>query len=154
MTHNSRSSLVYLAALSLLLLAPTLSKTQAANSSASPENLTCSQAPCILPNVAVSQGGYEKDTNMIAANPVDPSHLLVMAEDYTCVDSRNSLFSSSDGGSTWSEPVPFDPARVAGEVEFRDVGFHYDEAGGPTLRDINFVAPAGSRVAIVELRIS
>jgi ATP-binding cassette, subfamily B, bacterial len=47
------------------------------------------------------------------------------------------------------DPVPFDPARAAGEVEFRDVGFHYDEAGGPTLRDINFVAPAGSRVAIV-----
>jgi len=48
-----------------------------------------------------------------------------------------------------AEPVPFDPARAAGEVEFRDVGFHYDEVGGPTLRDINFVAPAGSRVAIV-----
>ena len=48
-----------------------------------------------------------------------------------------------------ANPVPFDPARAAGEVEFRDVGFHYDEAGGPTLRDINFVAPAGSRVAIV-----
>jgi ATP-binding cassette subfamily B protein len=48
-----------------------------------------------------------------------------------------------------ADPVPFDPARAAGEVEFRNVGFHYDEAGGPTLRDINFVAPAGSRVAIV-----
>jgi len=48
-----------------------------------------------------------------------------------------------------ADPVPFDPARAAGEVEFRDVGFHYDEAGGPTLRNINFVAPAGSRVAIV-----
>jgi ATP-binding cassette subfamily B protein len=48
-----------------------------------------------------------------------------------------------------ANPVPFDPARAAGEVEFRNVGFHYDEAGGPTLRDINFVAPAGSRVAIV-----
>jgi ATP-binding cassette subfamily B protein len=48
-----------------------------------------------------------------------------------------------------ADPVPFDPARAAGEVEFRNVGFHYDETGGPTLRDINFVAPAGSRVAIV-----
>ena len=48
-----------------------------------------------------------------------------------------------------ADPVPFDPARAAGEVEFRNVGFHYDEAGGTTLRDINFVAPAGSRVAIV-----
>jgi ATP-binding cassette subfamily B protein len=48
-----------------------------------------------------------------------------------------------------ADPVPFDPARAAGEVEFRNVGFHYDESGGPTLSDINFVAPAGSRVAIV-----
>src|SRR5204863_4139967 len=48
-----------------------------------------------------------------------------------------------------ANPVPFDPARAAGEVEFRNVGFHYDETGGPTLRDINFIAPAGSRVAIV-----
>ena len=48
-----------------------------------------------------------------------------------------------------ANPVPFDPGRAAGEVEFRNVGFHYDETGGPTLRDINFVAPAGSRVAIV-----
>jgi ATP-binding cassette subfamily B protein len=48
-----------------------------------------------------------------------------------------------------ANPVPFDPARASGEVEFRDVGFHYDETGGPTLRGINFVAPAGSRVAIV-----
>jgi len=48
-----------------------------------------------------------------------------------------------------ADPVPFDPARAAGEVEFRNVGFQYDEAGGTTLRDINFVAPAGSRVAIV-----
>ena len=29
-----------------------------------------------------------------------------------------------------ADPVPFDPARAAGEVEFRNVGFHYDEAGG------------------------
>jgi ABC-type multidrug transport system, ATPase and permease components len=28
-------------------------------------------------------------------------------------------------------PVPFDPARAAGEVEFRNVGFHYDEPAAP-----------------------
>jgi ATP-binding cassette subfamily B protein len=48
-----------------------------------------------------------------------------------------------------ADPAPFDPSQAPGQVEFRDVGFSYDESGGPTLRDISFVAEAGRRVAIV-----
>jgi ATP-binding cassette, subfamily B, bacterial len=48
-----------------------------------------------------------------------------------------------------AEPAPFDPSQAPGQVEFRDVGFSYDEGGRPTLRDISFVAEAGRRVAIV-----
>src|SRR3954467_15500719 len=48
-----------------------------------------------------------------------------------------------------AEPVPFDPAHAPGRVEFRDVGFRYEDVGGPTLQDVSFVAPAGSRVAVV-----
>jgi ATP-binding cassette subfamily B protein len=48
-----------------------------------------------------------------------------------------------------AEPAPFDPRSAPGQVEFRDVGFRYEDVGGPTLQDISFVAPAGSRVAIV-----
>jgi ATP-binding cassette subfamily B protein len=48
-----------------------------------------------------------------------------------------------------ADPVPFDPAHAPGQVEFRDVGFRYEDVGRPTLQDISFVAPAGSRVAVV-----
>jgi ATP-binding cassette subfamily B protein len=48
-----------------------------------------------------------------------------------------------------AEPAPFDPSQAPGQVEFRNVGFSYDEGGRPTLRDISFVAEAGRRVAIV-----
>jgi ATP-binding cassette subfamily B protein len=48
-----------------------------------------------------------------------------------------------------AEPAPFDPRSAPGQVEFRDVGFRCEDVGGPTLQDISFVAPAGSRVAIV-----
>ena len=40
------------------------------------------------------------------------------------------------------------PARTAGRVEFRDVGFAYDP-GKPVLRDISFVAEPGQTVALV-----
>jgi subfamily B ATP-binding cassette protein MsbA len=38
--------------------------------------------------------------------------------------------------------------RIAGNVEFRDVSFEYT-SGVPVLKDINFVVPAGSSVALV-----
>jgi len=48
-----------------------------------------------------------------------------------------------------ADTVPFDPAHAPGRVEFRDVGFRYEDVGRPTLQDISFTAPAGSRVAVV-----
>jgi subfamily B ATP-binding cassette protein MsbA len=41
------------------------------------------------------------------------------------------------------------PARVAGRVEFRGVGFTYDRAKGAVLRDIDLTVPAGHKLAIV-----
>ncbi len=46
-------------------------------------------------------------------------------------------------------PVTLDPAETRGEVEFRQVGFRYEEGGAVTLREINFVASPGSKVAVV-----
>jgi ATP-binding cassette, subfamily B, bacterial len=46
-------------------------------------------------------------------------------------------------------PVALDPATTRGEVEFRRVGFRYEENGATTLRDISFVAPPGTKVAVV-----
>jgi ATP-binding cassette, subfamily B, bacterial len=47
------------------------------------------------------------------------------------------------------DPVTLDPATTRGEVEFRHVGFRYEETGATTLRDISFVAPPGTKVAVV-----
>jgi ATP-binding cassette subfamily B protein len=47
------------------------------------------------------------------------------------------------------DSVTLDPATTRGEVEFRRVGFRYEENGATTLRDISFVAPPGTKVAVV-----
>ncbi len=47
------------------------------------------------------------------------------------------------------DPITLDPATTRGEVEFRGVGFRYEENGAVTLRDIGFVAPPGAKVAVV-----
>jgi ATP-binding cassette, subfamily B, bacterial len=47
------------------------------------------------------------------------------------------------------DPVTLDPITTRGEVEFRNVGFRYEEEGATTLRDISFVAPPGTKVAVV-----
>ncbi len=45
-----------------------------------------------------------------------------------------------------SQPTPT-PSRVAGQVEFRDVSFHYD--GDHTLTGINLMARPGEKVALI-----
>ncbi|MDX6549930.1 MAG: ATP-binding cassette, subfamily bacterial [Gaiellales bacterium] len=47
------------------------------------------------------------------------------------------------------DAVTLDPTTTRGEVEFREVGFRYEENGAITLRDISFVAPPGTKVAVV-----
>ena len=47
------------------------------------------------------------------------------------------------------DAVTLDPATVRGEVEFRDVSFGYDPDAAPTLDGISFVAPPGTKVAVV-----
>lgn len=66
-----------------------------------PANLACSPAPCILPNVQVSEGGMPVNTAVIAANPANSSDVLVSSDDVNCT-STHGVFASSDGGSTWT----------------------------------------------------
>ena len=47
------------------------------------------------------------------------------------------------------DPVRLRAEDVRGEVEFRGVGFGYEPENGRTLEDISFVAPPGSKVAVV-----
>lgn len=52
-----------------------------------------------------------------------------------------------------ANPVPMDPATVAGEVRFEDVDFSYqadsEQASDKILHDVDLVIPAGSTVAVV-----
>ena len=51
--------------------------------------------------------------------------------------------------ATEGEGGPRRLERARGEVEYRDVGFSYDEDKGEVLRGINFVAQPGQTIAIV-----
>jgi hypothetical protein len=67
----------------------------------SPPNLTCSPAPCILPNVRVSKGPLPVGSSVIAINPNSSNQMLIGGEDFNC-SSIQGFFSSNDGGSTWT----------------------------------------------------
>ena len=67
------------------------------------EPITCSPAPCILPATRGSEGGAEVTDTPIAADPINPQHLLLGSVDFNCPQPSVSGFHiSSDGGSTWS----------------------------------------------------
>ncbi len=63
-------------------------------------NLTCSPAPCVLPNSQASAGGQPNNEDPIAANPANAQQLLSGANDYNC-PSLQGFFNSSDAGTTW-----------------------------------------------------
>jgi len=67
----------------------------------SPEILTCSPEPCVLPNVQASEGGLPVNEDPIASNPRNPMQLLTGGNDYNC-GSLQGFYASGDGGSTWS----------------------------------------------------
>lgn len=66
-----------------------------------PEVLTCSPAPCVLPNVRASEGGSPVNETPIAANPSKPLQLLSGGNDYNC-GSVQGFFASQNGGTTWN----------------------------------------------------
>jgi hypothetical protein len=65
-------------------------------------NLTCTPAPCVLPNVQASGGNGSSIANEdpIAVNPKNGQDLLTGANDYNC-GSLQGFYSSSNGGTTW-----------------------------------------------------
>jgi hypothetical protein len=62
--------------------------------------LTCSPAPCVLPNVDASAGPKPVDETPVAVNPKNPQDLLAVANDSNCANALG-VYSSVDGGSTW-----------------------------------------------------
>lgn len=66
-----------------------------------PALLSCTPAPCTLPNVQASEGGNPVNETPIAANPVHANQLLSGGNDYNCPNTQG-FFASHDGGATWN----------------------------------------------------
>lgn len=122
----------------------------ASSNSGSESALTCSPAPCRLPNVQASEGGLPANTNPIAVNPNNANQLLVGAFDYNCGAPYvgQGFFSTSDAGTNWTHTcLP----TLSGYVGEGDPILGYDlnnvvYAGG--LQAPPFDANAGSRVVL------
>jgi len=64
--------------------------------------VTCSPAPCILPNVDAAEGGGNPvNEDPIAANPNNTSQWITAGNDYNC-GSLQGFFATSDNGTTFS----------------------------------------------------
>lgn len=64
--------------------------------------VTCSPAPCVLPNVDAAEGGLNPvNEDPIAANPNNASQWITGGNDYNC-GSLQGFFATSDNGSTFS----------------------------------------------------
>jgi hypothetical protein len=63
--------------------------------------LTCSPAPCILPNSQASGGGQPVNEDPVAVNLKNPKQVLTGGNDYNC-PTIQGFYASSDGGSTWT----------------------------------------------------
>jgi BNR repeat protein len=99
----------------LVLLAPALNgQVVPAPRKASPQNLTCSPAPCILAPVQVDTIGAE--VFAMVANPNNPSELVITGPDGNCFSP--GFYFSADGGATWSHScapvVPYLGGQVVG----------------------------------------
>jgi hypothetical protein len=64
--------------------------------------LTCTPAPCALPNIQISQGRAPVNETPVAVNPANRSEMIVGSMDFNCASSLQSSWISADGGKTWS----------------------------------------------------
>ena len=66
-----------------------------------PQNLTCSPAPCVFPNVNASQSSVLANETPVIINPKNASQILTGANDYACPAIQGFYF-STDGGTSWN----------------------------------------------------
>ncbi len=91
-----------------------------------PPALICSPAACVLPTIQVSEGGNSVTDAAISANPLNPSDLLIAAQDTNCPRSLGfpvGFYSSQDAGSTWGARSCMRPVYVYSTLGFPSVGF-------------------------------
>jgi hypothetical protein len=87
--------------------------------------LTCSPAPCRLPNVQVSEGGMPVNEHSLAVNSRNPKQFFSSGNDYNCA-ALQGLYASNDGGSTWNHKCM---PTLANNIGQGDVVGDYDLNG-------------------------
>ena len=94
----------------------------------SPLALTCSPAPCVLPNVKASTSGANPvNEDPIVVNSKNPMQLLTGGNDYNCTASPSGVaagfYASSNGGTTWNHTCL---GFLTGKAGAGDPGVGYD----------------------------
>jgi hypothetical protein len=100
---------------------------------AGPQTLSCSPAPCALPNVQASQGKKPVNEDPIAANPANSQDLLTGGNDYNC-GSLLGFFASGNGGSTFNRNCM--NTLAANPFGCGDPGVGYDVTGAAYITGI------------------
>src|SRR5437764_2547978 len=89
-------------------------------------DLTCSPAPCRLPNVRVTSGKKVSDTAPnLAINPQNPSQMILGVVDTSCA-SWVAAYRTNDGGMSWTKVC----LPVAGSIDvIGRAWMAYDDSG-------------------------
>ena len=87
------------------------------------QTMTCSPAPCVLPNTQASEGGQPVNETAIAVNPNNPLDVMTSANDYNCTSSLDGIYNSTDGGTTWKTNCM---GTFSGAVGCGDPGVGFD----------------------------
>ena len=80
----------------------------------SPNTLTCSPAPCVLPNVPVDPAGASQPRAMVV-NPQNPSQMVIAAFDGACGSSQG-FYSTDNGGLWWKHSCTYSNDAVGEPV--------------------------------------
>jgi len=115
----------------------------------SSESLTCSPAPCALPNAQVSAGPAPVNGTSITVNPRNTMQLLTGGYDFNCsADGGISagFYASSDGGSTWNHTCL---ANLTGYFGAGSPGLGYDLNNMAFISGINLNASNARTGSIV-----
>ena len=115
----------------------------------SPESLTCSPAPCVLPNVQASEGGAPVNEDPVATNPKNTAQLLTAGYDFNCSAGGGisaGFYASSDGGSTWNKTCL---GNLTGYFGAGDPGLGYNRNNVAFISGVNLEAANPSTGSIV-----
>lgn len=93
--------------------------------SANAPSITCSPAPCALPNQNVSMSSVLANETPVVVNPTNLKQILTGANDYACANIQG-FYASSDGGSTWKRTCL---NAIAGDFGEGDPVVAYDRNG-------------------------